>query len=59
MKTFNQYIKDTQPKVVDGEAVDGDEIGNISNDLVVEKLNAYIGAIAEENILIQRRQSVR
>ena len=40
------------PKVVDGEAVDGDEmLGNISNDSVVEKLNAYIGAIADREYL--------
>ena len=38
--------------VVDGEAVDGDEmLGNISNDSVVEKLNAYIGAIADREYL--------
>ena len=53
MKTFNQYIKEyATPKVVDGEAVDGDEmLGNISNDSVVEKLNAYIGAIADREYL--------
>ena len=53
MKTFNQYIQEyATPKVVDGEAVDGDDmLGNISNDSVVEKLNAYIGAIADREYL--------
>ena len=60
MKTFNQYIKEyATPKVVDG-TVDGDEmLGNISNDSVVEKLNAYIGAIADREYLNPEKQSVR
>ena len=53
MKTFNQYLKEYKtPLKVDGEAVDGDGLlGDLTNDSVVEKLNAYIGAIADREYL--------
>lgn len=53
MKTFNQYLKEYKtPLTVDGEAVDGDGLlGDLTNDSVVEKLNAYIGAIADREYL--------
>ena len=53
MKTFNQYLKEYKtPLTVDGEAVDGDGLyGDLSNDSVVEKLNAYVGAIADREYL--------
>lgn len=53
MKTFNQYLKEYKtPLTVDGEAVDGDGLlGDLTNDSVIEKLNAYIGAIADREYL--------
>ena len=51
MKTFKQYMKEAHP--ADGDnPVDGNEVmGDLSDDSVVEKLNAFVGAIADREYL--------
>lgn len=52
MKTFKQYMKEA-PHPADGDnPVDGDMmLGDLSSDAVVERLNAFVGAIADREYL--------
>ena len=52
MKTFKQHIKEA-PHPADGDnPVDGDMmLGDLTSDAVVERLNAYVGAIADREYL--------
>lgn len=52
MKTFKQYMKEA-PHPADGDnPVDGDMmLGDLSSDAVVERLNAFVGAIASREYL--------
>ena len=52
MKTFKQYMKEA-PHPADGDnPVDGDMmLGDLTSDAVVERLNAYVGAIADREYL--------
>ena len=46
MKTFNQFVKEGS------EPVDGDMmLGDLTSDAVIEKLNAYVGAVADREYL--------
>lgn len=52
MKTFNQYLKEYKTPKLDGEPVDGDiMLGDLTSDAVIERLNAYVGAIADREYL--------
>ena len=52
MKTFKQYMKEA-PHPADGDnPVDGDMmLGDLTSDAVIERLNAYVGAIADREYL--------
>ena len=52
MKTFKQYMKEA-PHPADGDnPVDGNEVmGDLTSEAVIEKLNAYVGAIADREYL--------
>tara|TARA_B100000085_G_scaffold88047_1_gene79464 strand:- start:301 stop:708 length:408 start_codon:yes stop_codon:yes gene_type:complete len=52
MKTFKQYMKEA-PHPADGDnPVDGDMmLGDLSSDAVIERLNAFVGAIADREYL--------
>ena len=53
MKTFKQYVKEvlSHPDY-SGEPVDGDMmLGDLTSDAVIERLNAYVGAIADREYL--------
>ena len=46
MKTFNQFVKEGS------EPVDGDMmLGDLTSDAVIERLNAYVGAVADREYL--------
>ena len=52
MKTDKQYMKEA-PHPADGDnPVDGNEVmGDLTSEAVIEKLNAYVGAIADREYL--------
>ena len=52
MKTFKQYMKEA-PHPADGDnPVDGDMmLGDLTSDAVIERLNAYVGAVADREYL--------
>lgn len=48
MKTFNQFVKEHKG----AEPVDGDMmLGDLTSDAVIEKLNAFVGAVADREYL--------
>ena len=48
MKTFNQFVKEHKA----AEPVDGDMmLGDLTSDAVIERLNAYVGAVADREYL--------
>jgi|TARA_R110001592_G_scaffold54831_5_gene167993 hypothetical protein len=50
MKTFNQYVKEGSSH--GAEPVDGDMmLGDLTSDAVIERLNAYVGAVADREYL--------
>ena len=52
MKTFKQFVKEAPHPDYSGEPVDGDMVlGDLSSDAVVERLNAYVGAIADREYI--------
>tara|TARA_B100000989_G_C19368924_1_gene396510 strand:- start:329 stop:736 length:408 start_codon:yes stop_codon:yes gene_type:complete len=52
MKTFKQFVKEAPHPDYSGEPVDGDMmLGDLSSDAVVERLNAYVGAIADREYI--------
>lgn len=52
MKTFKQHMKEAPHPGGTGEPVDGDMmLGDLSSDAVVERLNAFVGAIADREYL--------
>jgi len=52
MKTFKQYMKESSHPDYSGEPVDGDMmLGDLTSDAVIERLNAYVGAIADREYL--------
>ena len=59
MKTFKQY--EGNPHPADGDnPVDGDMmLGDLTSDAVVERLNAYVGAIADREYLNPEKAVVR
>ena len=56
IKTYRQYIKEAPHPDYSGEPVDGNEVmGDLSDDSVIEKLNAFIGAISEREYLVPEK----
>ena len=53
MKTFLEY---SSVKATDGSHIDEDgNLMDLSDDSIVEKLNAFVGSIGMRNILFQRK----
>ena len=56
MKTFKQFVKEAPHPDYSGEPMDGDMmLGDLTDDAVIERLNAYVGAIGDREYLVPEK----